>query len=219
VCVKHSPPYGLRDDSALGLSTLSYRTRLGPVPSVRFLCVGQTSTSFSAFTLSTNFRGTTVASPHRRSAVPTYPPHGLDVSTRHAAEGLATTRHPVLNLSRSSLPIQVIGPIPHPPHPGKPLQAHHQPSHSAHPQPAHHGQASTGSPRTFSLRASQSLSTTWPRFASSFIKTVFYFGTTNFGNALSLVRCAHTPTSDKPSTGPSPQPSSSRSSQPWSAVC
>ena len=102
------------------------------MPSVRFLCVGQTSTSFSAFTLSTHFRGTTVASPHRRSAVPTYPPHGLDVFPRHAAEGLGTTRHPVLNLSRSSLPIQVIGPIPHPPTTGKPLQAHHEPSLCAH---------------------------------------------------------------------------------------
>ena len=102
------------------------------MPSVRFLCVGQTSTSFSAFTLSTHFRGTTVASPHRRSAVPTYPPHGLDVFPRHAAEGLATTRHPVLNLSQSYLPIQVIGPIPHPPTTGKPLQAHHNPSLCAH---------------------------------------------------------------------------------------
>jgi hypothetical protein len=89
-------------------------------------------------------------------------------------------------------------------------------SHSV-PTPAHLGQASTGSPRTFLPRASQSWSTSWPRFASHFIKTVFYFGTLNFGNALSLVRCAHThPSRALPPDSGHSTPSSSRSSQLWS---
>jgi hypothetical protein len=100
-----------------------------------------------------------------------------DVFRQTRAEGLwRVGANPVPQSSRSSSPI----------------------SHSV-PTPAHHGQASTGSPRTFLLRASQSWSTSWPRFASHFIKTVFYFGTLNFGNALSLVRCAHTPSSGTPS--------------------
>ena len=80
-----------------------------------------------------------LASPHRRSAVPTYPPHGLDVFPKHAAEGSSTTR----TASRPQLvPVFLAGP-----------------SHRSHPPPVHHGQASTGSPQPFSLRASQSLST------------------------------------------------------------
>ena len=46
---------------------------------------------------------------------------------------LPQERHPVLNLSQASLPVQVIGPIPQPPNStGKPLQAHHNPSLCAH---------------------------------------------------------------------------------------
>jgi hypothetical protein len=142
VCVKHSPPYGLRDDSALGLSTLSYRTRLGPVPSVRFLCVGQTSTSFSAFAFSSHY----CDSPARlfTSSVRRQP-H----STSYFGSwtySLSTRRRVLLPQGRPRpQPVSVFTT---------------DPSHRSHPPPAqHHGQASTGPLRPFSLRASQSLST------------------------------------------------------------
>jgi hypothetical protein len=134
LCAKHSP---LRDESVLGLSTLSYRTRLGSRPPVRFLCVGQPR--ILSRLLPWGSRPTSAAPQSPLHIVG--PPSPLILLTvwtcflvfpRHAAEGLATTRHPVLNLSQSPLPIQVIGPIPHPPTTGKPLQAHHSPPLCAH---------------------------------------------------------------------------------------
>jgi hypothetical protein len=150
-------PSGIR---ALGLThtgtgaplTTERRTRSGSVPSVRFLCVGQTSTSFSAFTSSSHCHycdspARLFTSPVRRQ------PHSTSYFGSRTYS-LSTRRSDLLPQER--------------PRPQLVSVFTTDPSHRPHPPTAqHHGKASTGPPRpSASLRASQSLSTTWPRFAS-----------------------------------------------------